>query len=64
MSDKTASYTAEQISQIEHTLREVEQQGHRCIMLAQTLKAQLDELKYGPPSPEEPITDWSFVRNW
>lgn len=69
MSGREKTYSAdsikgEQISRIEHTLREVEQQGQRFMLLAETLRAQVDELKNGPPQPDEPITDWSFVRGW
>ena len=58
------SDNSEKIARIEHTLREVEQQGRRFMLLAETLRAQVDELKNGPVAPEEPITDWSFVREW
>ncbi|MCF8025830.1 MAG: hypothetical protein K9K82_10135 [Desulfobacteraceae bacterium] len=64
MTDKAIPPVDEQISRIEHTLREVEQQGQRFMMLAETLRAQVNELKNGPPKIDEPITDWSFVKEW
>ena len=55
----------ERIARIEATLQEVEQQSQRFMLLADTLRAQVKELKEGPARPREPIKNWKgFTKNW
>jgi len=55
----------ERIARIEATLQEVEQQSQRFLLLADTLRAQVKELKEGPVQPRQKITDWKgFTKDW
>lgn len=55
----------ERIARIEATLQEVEQQSQRFLLLADTLRAQVKELKEGPAQPRQKITDWKgFTKDW
>jgi len=55
----------ERIARIEATLQEVEQQSQRFLLLADTLRAQVKELKEGSVQPWQKITDWKgFTKDW
>ena len=55
----------EQISKIERTLQEVRDQGQRFLMLADTLEAQVYELKRGPAKPPKPTEKWEgLTKEW
>lgn len=55
----------EKIAAIEQMLREVEQQGQRFVLLAASLRRQVNDLAAGKTTPaKEQIRDWSCVDDW
>jgi hypothetical protein len=54
----------EQIMRIEQTLKQAEEQAQRFLMLTETLKAQVYELRHGQQEPKKKIENWDFVMDW
>lgn len=48
----------EQISRMEATIRDLEDTGHRSLLLARDLRRQVETLKNGPAEPKAQIKDW------